>query len=236
MSVTSVNQIEAKDFLFGELDKKRNIYFCPIYYKAPENHLITKTPAMVTSSGLKRKKNRWYIDCDLRETELKRHRELYKKLTMVDDLCIDVTAQRSKDWFENNIPKRSIQARYQSPMIPGWSDEPAKMRVEVLIEDENDVVDKYHRDLDPKLVVPGCKIVLLMQLCGFWVSNNFLGCHWRVIKLIANVDNPDAERREKEERESEKLREHKHEREENEEQDREENEERELEKEGDNVN
>jgi hypothetical protein len=73
MSVTPVNTIEAKDFLFGELDDKHNIFFCPIYYKTPENHLITKTPAMVTSSGLKRKKNRWYIDCELRETDLKRH-------------------------------------------------------------------------------------------------------------------------------------------------------------------
>ena len=194
MSVTAINSIDAKKFLFGELDKKRNIYFCPIYYKTPENHLITKTPPMVTSSGLKKKKNRWYIDCDLRETELKRHRELYKKLAMVDDLCIDVTAQKSKDWFENSsIPKRAIQARYQSPMIPGWADEPAKMRIEVLIEDGDDVVDKYHRPLDPKLVVAGSKVVLLMQLCGFWVSNTFLGCHWRIIKLIANVENPENE-------------------------------------------
>lgn len=223
MSITPFNSIDTKKLLFGQLEKKKGLYFCPVYYKSPENHLITKTPPMTTYSGLEPKRNRYSIDVDLEENRLKRHRDLYNVLTAIDDMCIDCTYERSKEWFRKQIPKRAIQARYQSPMIPGWADEPAKMRLEFLIEDPKDVVDKKHRYLDPKHVVSGSKVICVMQLLGFWVSNNFLGAHWRIIKLIANVENPEAdalaleaekeEQQKREEREQERERERKRERE-----------------------
>jgi hypothetical protein len=116
------------------------------------------------------------------------HQALYDMYKNIDDRCIKECIGNIGKWFSKSVDESFIEEEYKSPVTSGWGNEPASLRVEIVSERPEDLVDMHGRPISPSDVTALSSVVIQMQLLGIWASEKYLGCHWRALAIKADLD------------------------------------------------
>jgi hypothetical protein len=194
MSTTAdYRKINVKKLNFSKLQSRGQFYFtATTYNKKP---LIIKTPALITPTGIQPDGARSFVDLQLDVGSNPDHQDLYDFFRAIDDRCIDESIENMDKWFKGDVDERFIEEQFKSPITAGWGNEPSEMRVELVTENLDDIVDGDGNVIAPADVTSLSSVEVKLQLLGVWVSKEFLGTHWRALGVVANLDHESKGRR-----------------------------------------
>lgn len=187
-SVTNFRTLDTKFLDFGRIRPKGHFNFVPTTFK--HNPLVIETPLLITPTGIQSEENRNWMDLELDVNSKKDHQELFDAIRSVDDCCIDEIVYQLDKWFADNkdIDEDFVEDNYRSPLTAGWGNEPGLLRVEIQPEAPEDLMDSNGNILSPSDVTALSSVSVKLQLLGVWVSDKYLGTHWRAISAKANLD------------------------------------------------
>lgn len=183
-----------KNFEFGKIQARGKLYFVPMKYQG-ENFSIETSP-LTTPTGIQSEDTRSWMDVELDITINDDHKRLYDMFKAIDDRCIDMTIDNMDKWFpKGTMDVNYIEDQFKSPITSGWGNEPALLRFEIQAENPEDIMDSEGNVISADDVTALSAVKVRMQLLGMWVSEKFLGCHWRAIRVVANLDHEKVGRR-----------------------------------------
>ncbi len=172
---------------FEKIRPRGDFYFSVTKFKGET--LTVETPALITPTGIQSDKSRNWMDLELDVSENSEHQKLYDMFKMVDSTCIDETIQNLDKWFpKSDVDETFVEEQYKSPVTAGWGNEPALLRIEIGVIEPEDLMDSLGNVISPRDVTALSSVVVTLQLLGMWVSDKFLGCHWRATRIVANLD------------------------------------------------
>ena len=193
MSITSYKNFSVRNLAFGRLQPRGMYHFSNILYKGEP--LIIETPPLITPNGINADEARNWMDVDLNISNDPNHQALYNMFKSIDDRCINECINNRSRWFPRHVDDAFIEEEYKSPLTAGWGNEPASLRIEIVPERPEDLVDNNGVPLSPEDVSALSSVVIQMQLLGVWASEKYLGCHWRALVVRANLDHETQGRR-----------------------------------------
>lgn len=193
MSITSYKNFSARNLEFGRLQPRGMYHFSNITYKGEP--LIIETPPLITPNGINADEARNWMDVDLNISNDANHNALYNMFKTIDDRCINECINNRNRWFPRSVDDAFIEEEYKSPLTAGWGNEPASLRIEIVPERPEDLIDNNGMPLSPEDVTALSSVVIQMQLLGVWASEKYLGCHWRALVVRANLDHEKQGRR-----------------------------------------
>jgi len=194
MSTTDFRRLSTKYLDFAKLQPRGNFHFTSTKYK--NDALIIETPFLVTPTGIQSEDTRNWMDVELDVASNEDHQKLYDAIKSIDDRCIDETIDHMDTWFtKGNVDETFIEEQFKSPITSGWGNEPALLRFEIHAEHPESLMDTEGNVISPSDVTALSTVKVQMQLLGVWVSEKFLGCHWRAVRIVANLDHETSGRR-----------------------------------------
>jgi len=185
--------IKAQNLRFSKLQPRGTFYFSSTTYN--KKPLVITTPSLITPTGIQPDGARSFLDLELDVATNRDHQALYEMFKSIDDRCIDESIENMDKWFKGDVDERFIEEQFKSPITAGWANEPSEMRVELVTEHPEDIVDAEGNVISPSDVTSLSSVQVKLQLLGIWVSKEFLGCHWRALGLVANLDHESKGRR-----------------------------------------
>jgi hypothetical protein len=184
--VTSFKRVNADQLDFGKIQPRGTYFFCNTTYKT--GPLTIDTPALITPTGIHAEDARNWMDLELDVASNEDHMILHDVIKSIDDRCIEESIKNRHDWFKGRVDSDFIEDQFKSPITSGWGNEPAVLRVEVVTSKAEDMSDSEGNNIEPQQVTALSSVQLQLQLIGLWVNKKFLGCHWRAIRVKANLD------------------------------------------------
>lgn len=191
---TDFRRLSTKYLEFSKIQPRGNFHFTSTKYK--NGPLIIETPFLVTPTGIQSEDTRNWMDVELDVASNKDHQIFYDVIKSIDDRCIDETIDHMDKWFpKGKVDETFIEEQFKSPITSGWGNEPALLRFEIHAEEPESLMDTEGNVISPSDVTALSTVKVQMQLLGVWVSEKFLGCHWRAIRIVANLDHETSGRR-----------------------------------------
>lgn len=184
--ITDPKKVNEKHLQFGKIQPRGTFYFVPTSYGGKP--LTLKTPSLITPTGIQLEGARSFLDLELDVASNPDHQDLYDMFKAIDDRCIDESIDNMSKWFKGDVDEQFIEDQFRSPITPGWGNEPSEMRVELVSESPEDIMDDQGNVLSSSDVTSLSSVQVTLQLLGVWVGKDFMGCHWRAVSLIANLD------------------------------------------------
>lgn len=191
--LTPIQKVNEKHLRFGKIQARGTFYFVPVSYQT--SPLTIQTPALITPTGIQAQEARNFLDLELDVATNAEHQTLYDVFKAIDDRCIEESVANMDKWFKGDVDEQFIEEQFKSPITAGWGNEPSEMRVELVAENPEDIVDSEGNVISPQDVTSLSAVKVTLQLLGVWVSKDFLGCHWRALSIIANLDHESKGRR-----------------------------------------
>jgi hypothetical protein len=191
---TDFRRLSTKYLEFSKIQPRGNFHFTSTKYK--NGSLIIETPFLVTPTGIQSEDTRNWMDVELDVASNRDHQIFYDVIKSIDDRCIDETIDHMDKWFpKGKVDETFIEEQFKSPITSGWGNEPALLRFEIHAEEPESLMDTEGNVISPSDVTALSTVKVQMQLLGVWVSEKFLGCHWRAIRIVANLDHETSGRR-----------------------------------------
>lgn len=184
----SFRRLNFKNIEFGRLQARGHYHFASISYKGQP--LIVESPVCVTPTGIHDDDSRNWMDVELETASNKDHQLLYDMFKEIDNICIDQSIENREKWFGKNVDEAFIEEQFKSPLTSGWGNDPALLRIEIIAEKPEDMVDADGHVISPRDVSALSEVVLRLHLIGVWASEKFLGTHWRAIGVKAKLPDP----------------------------------------------
>jgi hypothetical protein len=184
--ITSFKRVNADQLDFGKIQPRGTYFFCNTTYKT--GPLTIDTPALITPTGIHAEDARNWMDLELDVASNEDHMILHDVIKSIDDRCIEESIKNRHDWFKGHVDTDFIEDQFKSPITSGWGNEPAVLRVEVVTSKAEDLCDSEGNNIEPQQVTALSSVQIQLQLIGLWVNKKFLGCHWRAIRVKANLD------------------------------------------------
>jgi len=191
--ITNYKKINANNVQFGKIQARGTFYFVATKYQGKP--LTVETPALITPTGIQAEGARSFIDLEFDVATNPEHQVLYDMFKSIDDRCIDESIDNMDKWFKGDVDEQFIEEQFKSPITAGWGNEPSEMRVELVSENPEDIIDSDGNVISSRDVTSLSSVKVKLQLLGVWVSKGFLGCHWRALSLVANLDHESKGRR-----------------------------------------
>lgn len=191
--ITDPKKVDEKNLKFAKIQPRGTFYFVATSYGGKP--LTIRTPALITPTGVQAQGARSFLDLELDVNTNTAHQDLYDMFKGIDDRCIDESIANMDKWFKGDVDEQFIEDQFKSPITTGWGNEPSEMRVELMSENPEDIMDSQGNIISASDVTPLSSVVVTLQLLGVWVSKDFLGCHWRALSLVANLDHESKGRR-----------------------------------------
>ena len=186
----SYKRINIDNMNFGRLQARGNYHFSASGYKGEP--LVVDTPICITPTGIHAEEARNWMDIELDTANNKEHQILYDMFKNIDNRCIDESIEKKDKWFGKNVDEAYIEEQFKSPLTSGWGNEPALLRIEIVSEKPEDLVDSDGHVISPRDVTPLSQVALRLHLLGVWASEKFLGTHWRAIAVKAKLPDPNS--------------------------------------------
>jgi hypothetical protein len=191
--ITNYKKVNSKLLRFGKIQPRGTFYFVSTSYQGQP--LTIETPALITPTGIDADEARNFMDLELDVATNYDHQDLYDLIKSVDDRCIDESIDNMSKWFKGDVDEQFIEEQFKSPITAGWGNEPSLLRVEIVSENPEDMIDSKGNVISPSDVSSLSSVKVKLQLLGIWASQKFLGCHWRAIGVVANLDHESKGRR-----------------------------------------
>ena len=180
-----IEKVNARFLEFGKVQAKKNSNFIHTKYK--NANLKIETPFLFTPTGICSENQRTWMDVELNCSNDPKHKILFDLFKAIDDRCLNYTIDRVKKWFNGTMTGEMIEETFKSPIIHGWGNEPALLRFEIEVSKPEDLIDADGHVVSSEEVSPLSTVKVQLELIGLWISENFLGCHWKATNIVAQL-------------------------------------------------
>ena len=192
-SILKVDDIEYSKITYTKPEKKGNIYYSSIGYETSKSTmpLYIQTPrmkCMSIGSDILEKKNATIL------TEIMNNDySIYDCLLKIDEQNINYTFQKSKEWFQKELPMEIIEDMYKTDIKASKEDETQTLRFKVPIirnKMECTIYDQSKNYLTIESIQPETEVMFILHIKGLRFLKQHYYCEYYISQIKVCTSNP----------------------------------------------